>query len=85
MIVIDIAIVIIALCALPAAYRILVGPNRVDRVSAADMLMFILIPEIALLGYRFHAEYAFDLVLVAAVVGFLSAASLSRALMRGAR
>lgn len=83
--VIKISMLVIGLCALPAVYRMVVGPNRPDRVSAADMLMFILVAELALLGYAKGSSWEFDLVLVAAVVGFLSAVSLSRALMRGAR
>ena len=85
MIVLDIAILIVALTALPAAYRMLIGPTRADRVSAADSMLFILVAMIALVGMKKGSGFTFDLVLVASVVGFLSAVSLARALMRGAR
>lgn len=85
MTVVNIAIVIVGLTALPAAFRMLMGPTRADRVSAADALLFILIAQIALIGIGKGSGFTFDLVLVAALVGFLSAVSLSRALMRGDR
>ncbi|MDY3128116.1 MAG: monovalent cation/H+ antiporter complex subunit F [Corynebacterium sp.] len=83
--VLDIAIVVVALSTIPAAYRMLIGPTRADRVSAADALLFILVALIALVGMKKGSEFTFDLALVATVVGFLSAVSLSRALMRGER
>ena len=85
MTVINIAIVIIGLTALPGAYRMLMGPTRADRVSAADFLLFILVALLALVGVSKASGFTFDLVFVAALVGFLSAVSLSRALMRGSR
>ncbi|MDK4297401.1 monovalent cation/H+ antiporter complex subunit F [Corynebacterium pseudodiphtheriticum] len=83
--VIAIAIVMITLSALPAAYRMLVGPTRSDRVSAADFLLFVLVALLGLSGFLKGSGYTFDLMLVASLVGFLSAVSLSRALLRGAR
>lgn len=85
MTVITIAIVIIGLMAIPAGYRMLMGPTRADRVSAADFLLFILVALLALVGTAKASGFTFDLVFVAALVGFLSAVSLSRALMGGAR
>ncbi|WP_018297946.1 monovalent cation/H+ antiporter complex subunit F [Corynebacterium lubricantis] len=85
MIAIDIAIAIFGMCAVPAGYRMLVGPSRADRATAADLMMFILIGLLALLGFRGGSSYTLDIVLVAALVGFLSAVSFSRALLRGER
>lgn len=83
--VLNICIVCTALTAIPAAYRMLVGPTRADRVSAADAFLFILVALIAMIGMHKGSAFTFDIVLVATVVGFLSAVSLARALMRGAR
>ncbi|MFH0410837.1 monovalent cation/H+ antiporter complex subunit F [Corynebacterium sp. L4756] len=83
--VLDIAIVVVVLSIIPAAYRMLIGPTRADRVSAADALLFVLVALVALVGMRKESGFTFDLVLVASVVGFLGAVSLSRALMRGER
>lgn len=85
MMILDMAIVVVALSAIPAAYRMLIGPTRADRVSAADALLFVLVALIATMGMKNGSSWTFDLVLVASVVGFLSAVSLARALMRGAR
>ena len=54
-------------------------------VPLAIFLLFILVALLALVGVSKASGFTFDLVFVAALVGFLSAVSLSRALMRGAR
>src|SRR5699024_6856624 len=41
--VLNIAIVVVALSIIPSAYRMLIGPTRADRVSAADALLFVLV------------------------------------------
>ena len=48
-------------------------------------MLFGFVGLIALFGVRVANEYTFDIVLVAALVGFLSALSLARALTRGKR
>ncbi|ANG86309.1 monovalent cation/H+ antiporter complex subunit F [Microbacterium aurantiacum] len=85
MIGLDIAIGILALSMLVTTYRMLTGPDDADRVVAADLLLFGAVGLIAVIGVRVAATYAFDIVLVATVVGFLAALSLARALTRGKR
>lgn len=85
MIGLDIAIGILALSMLVTTYRMLTGPDDADRVVAADLLLFGAVGLIAVIGVRVAATYAFDIVLVASVVGFLAALSLARALTRGKR
>lgn len=85
MIGVDIGIVLIALACLASAYRMLTGPTDADRVVAADLLLFGVVGIIALVGVRVAAAFAFDMVLIAALVGFLGALSLARALTRGKR
>lgn len=82
---IDIAIVILVVSTLVATYRMVKGPSEADRAVAGDLLMFGVIGLIAIFGVRSAREYTFDLVLIAAVVGFLSAISLARAMTRGQR
>src|SRR5699024_4624538 len=48
--VLNIAIVVVALSIIPFSYRMLIGPTRADRVSAADALLFVLVALIALIG-----------------------------------
>ncbi|RKT33558.1 multicomponent Na+:H+ antiporter subunit F [Microbacterium sp. AG1240] len=85
MIGIDIAIGILAVATLLTTYRLVMGPHDADRVVAADLVLFGVVGLIALIGIRVAATFAFDIVLVAALVGFLGALSLARALTRGKR
>lgn len=82
---VDLGIWIIAVACLASAYRILAGPTEADRAVAGDLLLFGFVGLIALYGIRVDNEYTFDIVLVAALVGFLSALSLARAITRGKR
>ncbi|GAA1972968.1 hypothetical protein GCM10009718_06100 [Isoptericola halotolerans] len=63
----------------------MVGPDDTNRTVAADLLFFAVIALIALAGVGSGATGTFDLVLVASLIGFLSAVSLARALTRGRR
>lgn len=82
---IDIAIVLLALACLAATYRMLVGPTEADRVIGGDLLLFGIIGLILLFGVRTPNIFAFDITLIATLVGFLGALSLARALTRGKR
>lgn len=85
MIAVDVAIVACGIALVVAAFRIARGPTPADRVIAADLLTFSLIALIALAGTRLGRMGTFDLVIVATLVAFLAALSLSRALTRGRR
>lgn len=82
---IDVAIAMLLVAALVAAYRILRGPLDADRAVSADLLTFSAIGMLMMLGIRGHNPFTLDLVLVGAIVGFLSGMSLARALTRGRR
>lgn len=79
--VIDIAIIVIGLTCLPAAFRMVAGPTNADRVVAADLLIFATVGLLALFGIRGGSGFTFDVVLVTSLVGFLGALSLARALL----
>lgn len=85
MIGVDVAIAGCMVAALLSAYRIAVGPTPADRVVAADLLTFTAVALVALIGVRLGSTATLDLVLVATLVAFLAAVSLSRALARGWR
>ncbi|UFU02953.1 monovalent cation/H+ antiporter complex subunit F [Ruania suaedae] len=85
MIGVDIAIAIIVLACLTTTYRMVKGPTDADRAIASDLLMFGIVGLVALFGVRTASAYTFDIVLVGALVGFLSALALGRALTRGKR
>ena len=80
-----IAIVVLALAAVTSLYRMLAGPTDADRAVSADLVFFGIVGLIALVGVRFSHGFTADLVVIAALVGFLSALSLARALTRGKR
>lgn len=85
MIGVDIAIAIVIVAMLATTFRIVTGPTDADRVVAADLLLFGAVGLVALIGIRLMAAFTFDIVLIAALVGFLGALSLARALTRGKR
>ncbi len=85
MIAVDIGIVLLALACLSATYRMLWGPTDSDRAISADLLFFGVVGLVALIGVRIASVFTFDIVLIAALVGFLGALSLARALTRGQR
>ena len=84
MILIDIAIVVVALAAVAAAYRMLYGPHLSDRAIAADLLFFTFVALLALYGVRVDSPYVYDVVVVATLIGLISALALAR-LMTGGR
>ena len=71
--------------ALLTVYRIVVGPLDADRAVSGDLLTFSVLGMLVLFGVRADNPWTFDLVLIAAVVAFLSGMSLARALTRGKR
>ena len=85
MLALDIAIGILILACLASTVRMLKGPDDANRANAADLLTFGIIGLLALVGVRTENPYTFDIVLIAALLGFLSAISLARALTRGKR
>ncbi|GHD24581.1 hypothetical protein GCM10007147_20800 [Nocardiopsis kunsanensis] len=82
---IDIGIVAIVLGMAVAAYRILIGPSSADRGAGADVVFYGFVGLVALLGFRLGTDLVVDIVLVCALVGFLSALSVARLISGGKR
>ncbi|MFW2513445.1 monovalent cation/H+ antiporter complex subunit F [Demequina sp. SO4-13] len=80
-----IGIVLVGLAGIATVYRMVAGPTDAERAIAGDMLMFCVIALLALLGVLFATPSALVIVLVAALLGFLSTIALARALTRGRR
>lgn len=80
-----IGIVLLSVACVVAAVRMFLGPTEADRAIAADLLLFGSIGLIALFGVLGASRFTFDVVLIAALVGFLGSLSLARALTRGRR
>ncbi|WP_229676055.1 monovalent cation/H+ antiporter complex subunit F [Hoyosella rhizosphaerae] len=83
--ILDIALIAIALTLIPATYAIFRGPRDADRAVAADLVFFAFIGVVALFGLRMATEIVLDIVLVATVVGFLATLSVARLATRGQR
>lgn len=83
--VIDIGLVAIALVMAIGAYRILIGPSSGDRGAGADLVFFSFVGLVAVVGVRLDTELVVDVVLVCALVGFLSALSIARLISGGKR
>lgn len=80
-----IGLALLAACMIAIAIRIITVRADADRAISGDLLMFSFIGMLAIFGVLLAGAFFFDLVLVASVVGFLSAVSLARALTRGRR
>lgn len=78
-------LIVLATCMIAVAYRMITATTDADRAVAADLLMFSFTGMLAIIGVLLAGAFFFDLILVASVVGFLSAVSLARALTRGRR
>jgi multicomponent Na+:H+ antiporter subunit F len=82
-IVIDVALVVLALALLPAVWRIAVGPTDADRALSADHVFFVFLAVAGLLAVRLQDSVFLDVVLVGTVVGFLATITLARLVDRG--
>lgn len=83
MIVLDVLLGVLALCLLPAVWRMVVGPSPVDRAMAADHVFFVFVAALALLAVRLPLPPLLDVVVVATLVGFLATVTLARLVDRG--
>ena len=78
MILLDAALVVLALALVVSTVRLVVGPTDADRALGVDFGFAVVIAAIALLAVRLDAPALLDLVLVATLVGFLSTVAFAR-------
>ena len=77
-IILEIALILLGLGMLLAAVRAFRGPHITDRAVAADLIFFAMIGFIALIGLRTNIDALFDIILIATLLGFMSAISMTR-------
>ncbi|MFC9089781.1 monovalent cation/H+ antiporter complex subunit F [Nocardiopsis dassonvillei] len=82
---VDIALLLLGASMAVAVYRILKGPDTGDRAAGADVVLFGFVGLVVVLGLRVDSALVVDIVLVCALVGFLSALSLARLISGGKR
>ncbi|WP_372592175.1 K+/H+ antiporter subunit F [Guyparkeria sp.] len=78
-----IALIVIALAMGLCAWRLLKGPDEVDRVLALDTLSINAIALLVALGIWFETTINFEAALLIAVLGFITTVALSKYLIRG--
>lgn len=78
MVLLDAALVVLALALVVATVRVAGGPTDADRALGVDFGFAVVIAGIALLAVRLDAPALLDLVLVATLVGFLSTVAVAR-------
>jgi multicomponent K+:H+ antiporter subunit F len=73
----------VALAFLITGWRVLRGPEPVDRVLALDTLYINTVALVILLGLRLGSDLLFEAALVIAMLGFVGTVALARYLARG--
>lgn len=67
---------------LPAILRAARGPHEADRAIGADHVFYVLVASLAMMGLLWERDLLLDLVVVATLIGFISALILGRYLGR---
>jgi multicomponent K+:H+ antiporter subunit F len=79
----NIATTAVALAMVLCAWRLVKGPDIIDRVLAIDTLYLNAVALIVLLGIRQQSAIMFEAALIVAMLGFAATVGLSRYLTRG--
>jgi multisubunit Na+/H+ antiporter MnhF subunit len=77
------AVLILALCIIMAAYRVFAGPSQPDRVIALEVIGTNVVGLILVLGIRSGSHIYVDAALVIALLSFLGTVSLAKYLAGG--
>jgi multicomponent Na+:H+ antiporter subunit F len=83
-------VAVIVLCLLGLSIALAVvrawrGPTPGNAAVAGDLIFFAFIGAVAVLGLMFSIDAVMDIILVAALLGFLSVLSLARLIQGGKR
>lgn len=79
----DIAMAAVAISTLLVLWRLLRGPDVVDRILALDTLAIQAVALVVLLGMRWRTDMLFEAALILAMLGFVSTVALARHVARG--
>ena len=80
-----IVLVPLGMAILLAAIRVWKGPSSGNSAVAGDLIFFAFIGAVAVLGVLFEIDSVMDLILISALLGFLSVLSLARWMQGGKR
>jgi multisubunit Na+/H+ antiporter MnhF subunit len=79
-----IGVVVLALCIIMAAYRVIAGPSQPDRVIALDTIAINIVGLILVLEIQSGSRAYIDAALVIALLSFLGTVALAKYLAGGA-
>lgn len=79
----DISALAVSLAMLLCVWRLVRGPQSIDRVLAVDTLYMNAVALVLLLGIRLQTQLLFEAALIVAMLGFASTVGLARYLSRG--
>lgn len=78
-----VAFVAVAVAQIMAMIRLLIGPDRGDRILALDTMVINAIGLIVLVGIAQGAQVYFEVAMIIAMLGFVSTVALARFVLRG--
>lgn len=79
----DIAVGAVSLSLVLCAWRLIRGPQVIDRVLAIDTIYINAVALVVLLGMRLQTALLFEAALIMAMLGFVSTVALARYITRG--
>jgi multicomponent Na+:H+ antiporter subunit F len=80
-----VTLALLGLSVLLAVVRAWRGPTPGNSAVAGDLIFFAFVGAVAVLGVMFSIDAVMDIILVAALLGFLSVLSLARLMQGGKR
>jgi multicomponent Na+:H+ antiporter subunit F len=78
-----IAVLVLALCIIMAAYRVIAGPSQPDRVIGLDTIAINIVGLILVLDIKSGSRASVDAALVIALLAFLGTVALAKYLAGG--
>jgi multicomponent K+:H+ antiporter subunit F len=79
----DISALAVSLSMVLCVWRLVRGPQSIDRVLAVDTLYLNTVALVLLLGIRLQTQLLFEAALIVAMLGFAATVGLARYLSRG--
>ncbi len=79
----DISVLAVSLALVLCVWRLVQGPQSIDRVLAIDTLYLNTVALVLLLGIRLQTQLLFEAALIVAMLGFAATVGLARYLSRG--
>lgn len=79
----DLSVAAVSVAMLLCVWRLVRGPQSIDRVLAVDTLYLNTVALVLLLGMRMQTQLLFEAALIVAMLGFAATVGLARYISRG--